>query len=104
VLSKKSANQRFIAREQLRKYAIVHEAVFFPCHAKDSRPEASHERITVRVTSPHLVLPGNSYKHLDDAGIRKGHVTALATTQLKAFSRMSDPRVYRSTVIVPNEI
>jgi hypothetical protein len=107
VLPKKPANQRFIARQQFRKYAIVDKAVFSPCRAEDNRPEPkladpsrgepSRERIAIRVASPHLVLLGNSYKHLDDAEIRKGHVTTLATTQqLKAFSRMSDPRVYRS--------
>jgi hypothetical protein len=39
VLPKKPANQRFIARQQLRRYAIVDEAVFSPCLAESSRPE-----------------------------------------------------------------
>jgi hypothetical protein len=49
------------------------------------------------------VLPNNSYKHLDDARVGKGHVTAPAVTSrvsndttMKAFYRMSDPRVYMS--------
>jgi hypothetical protein len=38
-----------------------------------------------RIASPRL-LPGNSYKHLDDARVGKGHVTASAVTQqLKRF-------------------
>jgi hypothetical protein len=38
-----------------------------------------------RIASPHL-LPGNSYKHLDNARMGKGHVTALAMMQqLKHF-------------------
>jgi hypothetical protein len=32
------------------------------------------------------LLPGNSYKHMDDARVGKGHVTASAVTQqLKRF-------------------
>jgi hypothetical protein len=49
------------------------------------------------------LLPGNSYKHLDDARVGKGYVTVPAVTSrvsnetaMKAFSRMSDRRVYRS--------
>jgi hypothetical protein len=37
------------------------------------------------------LLPGNSYKHLDDARVGKGHVTtSTVTQQLKSFSRMLD--------------
>jgi hypothetical protein len=44
------------------------------------------------------LLPGNSYKTLDDSRVWKGHVTALAftsristvTQQLKLLFRMSD--------------
>jgi hypothetical protein len=49
-------------------YATVDEAVFSPCRAES------------RIASPHL-LPGNSYKHLDDARIGKGYVTASSVTQ-----------------------
>jgi hypothetical protein len=40
-----------------------------------------------RIASPRLVfLPGNSYKHLDDAIVEKGQVTAsVVTQQLKRF-------------------
>jgi hypothetical protein len=48
-----------------------------------SRAVTSHS--SRRIASPRL-LPGNSYKHLDDARVGKGHVTALAVTQqLKRF-------------------
>jgi hypothetical protein len=54
-----------------------------------------------RLTS---LLPGNSYKHLDEARVGQSHVTASEVTPrvssdltIKAFSRMSDPRVYRSS-------
>jgi hypothetical protein len=74
---------------RFRAYTIADEAVFSPCRAEPNLAEASG-------TEP--LSPGNSYKHLDNARVGKGHVTALATTQqLKAFSRMSDPRVYRSS-------
>jgi hypothetical protein len=53
------------------------------------------------------MLPGNSYKHLDDARVGKVHVTAPAVTSrvsddttMEAFSRMSDTRVYESAVAV----
>jgi hypothetical protein len=60
-----------------------------PFRAEPNLAEASR-------TEP--LSPRNSYKHLDNGRVGKGHVTALATTQqLKAFSRMSDPRVYRSS-------
>jgi hypothetical protein len=63
--------------------------VSVPCRAELNLAEASW-------TEP--LSPDNSYKHLDNARVGKGHVTALATTQqLKAFSHMSDPRVYRSS-------
>jgi hypothetical protein len=51
VLPKKPANQRFIARQQLRKYAIVDEAVFPPCRADDSRPEPRTNRYSRRIAS-----------------------------------------------------
>jgi hypothetical protein len=59
MLLKKPANQRFIARQQLRKYAIVDEAVFSPCRAEDSRPEPSRaepstNRCSRRIASPRV--------------------------------------------------
>jgi hypothetical protein len=51
------------------------------------------------IASPHL-LPGNSYKHLDDARVGKGHVTASAVTkQLKRFPRVRS-RIYRRDKLV----
>jgi hypothetical protein len=91
-----------------RDYATVDEAVFSPCRAEPCRAEPSravNESLIAshRLASPRL-LPGNSYKHLDNARVGKGHVTASAVTSLvssdttiKAFTRMSDPRVYRSS-------
>jgi hypothetical protein len=62
-----------------RDYATVDEAVFPPWWAEPSRDEPT------RISSPRL-LPGNSYKHLDNAIVGKGHVTASAVTQqLKCF-------------------
>jgi hypothetical protein len=59
-------------------YATVDEAVFSPSRAVTSRASR-------RIASPCL-LPGNSYKHLDDARVGKGHVNASAVThQLKRF-------------------
>jgi hypothetical protein len=50
------------------------------------------------IASPRL-LPGNSYKHLDNARVGKGHVTASAVTQqLKHFS------LVRSRVIGKTEV
>jgi hypothetical protein len=46
-------------------YATVDEAVFSPSHDDP------------RIASPRL-LPGNSYKHLNDTRVGKGHVTASA--------------------------
>jgi hypothetical protein len=79
-------------------YATVDQAVFSPsraelCRAEPSRPVMS--RASPRIASPRL-LPGNSYKHLDDARVGKGHVTASAVTsrvstviqQLKCFPRV----------------
>jgi hypothetical protein len=70
-------------------YATVDETVFSPCGAEPSRDES-------RTTSPRL-LPGNSYKHLDDARMGKGHLTATAVTShvssdatIEAVSHMSD--------------
>jgi hypothetical protein len=51
-----------------------------PKWAEESRTDPSRERVAICVASPHLVLPGNSYKHLDDARVGKGHVTAQAVT------------------------
>jgi hypothetical protein len=74
---------RIYAMEELyetrsRDYATVDKAVFSPCRAEPSRDES-------RIASPRL-LPGNSYKYLDDARVGKGHVTASAVTQqLKRF-------------------
>jgi hypothetical protein len=57
-----------------RNYSAVDEVVFSPCRAEQSR-----------VASLRL-LPGNSYKHLDDARVGKGHVTTSAVSQqLKRF-------------------
>jgi hypothetical protein len=75
-------------------YAIVDEAVFSSFRGEQNLAEAWTSHSSRHLTS---LLPGSSYKHLDNARVRKGHMTALATTQqLKVFSRMSDPRVYRS--------
>jgi hypothetical protein len=46
---------------------------------------AVKSRASRRIASSRL-FPGNSYKRLDDARVRKGHMTALAVTQqLKRF-------------------
>jgi hypothetical protein len=82
-----------------RDYATVDEAVFSPCRAEPSRAVTS--RASRRKASPRL-LPGNSYKHLNDKRVRKGHVTASAVTsrvstvtqQLKRFPRVRSG-VYR---------
>jgi hypothetical protein len=66
-----------------RDYATVEEAVFSPCRAEQSRAVNESLIASNRLAS---LLPGNSYKHLDDARVGKGHVTALATMQqLKRF-------------------
>jgi hypothetical protein len=70
-------------------YATADKAMFSPCRAE------------LRILLPHL-LPGNSYKHLDDARVGMGQVTASAVTscistvtqQLKHFPRVRS-RVYR---------
>jgi hypothetical protein len=54
-----------------RDCAIVDEAVFSPCRAEDSRPEPRRaepgtNRYSRRIASPHLLLPGNRCKHLND--------------------------------------
>jgi hypothetical protein len=47
--------------------------------------QVAHRLASRRIASPRL-LPGNSYKHLDNARVGKGHVTASAVTQqLKRF-------------------
>jgi hypothetical protein len=56
-----------------RDYATVDEEVISPCRAE-------FWRVAHLVVSPCL-LPGNRYKHLDDARVGKGHVTASAVTQ-----------------------
>jgi hypothetical protein len=75
-----------------RDYATVDEAVFSPCLAEPSR-------VTYRVESPRLasprLLPGNSYKHLDDARVGKGHVTASAVTS-RVFPHVRS-KVYKSS-------
>jgi hypothetical protein len=53
-----------------RDYTTVEEAVFSPSQALPCRDES-------RIASPHL-LPGNSYKHLGDARVGKGHMSASA--------------------------
>jgi hypothetical protein len=40
---------------------------------------AERSRDESRIASPHF-MPGNSYKHSDDARLRKGHVTASSVT------------------------
>jgi hypothetical protein len=55
-------------------------------HAEPSRDElriASQRVTSPCIASPRL-LPGNSYKHLDDT------IASAVTQQLKRFSRMSD--------------
>jgi hypothetical protein len=66
-----------------RNYTIADEAVFSLCHAEQSQAVNELLIVSHRIAS---LLPGNSYKHLDDASVRKGHVTALpATQQIKRF-------------------
>jgi hypothetical protein len=65
-----------------RDYETIDEAVFSLCQTQESRAMTSH------IALPHL-LPGNSYKHLDYAGGRKGHHVSSDTT-IKVFSRKSD--------------
>jgi hypothetical protein len=48
-----------------------------------SRAELSRDELLI--VSPHL-LPGTTYKHLDNARVGKGHMTASTVTQqLKRF-------------------
>jgi hypothetical protein len=65
-----------------REYATVDEAVFSPCRAEFCPCVAESH-----LASPRL-LPGNSCKHLDDARMGTGHVTASAVG--KSFFRVSD--------------
>jgi hypothetical protein len=60
-------------------YATVDEAVFSPCRAEPRSDES-------RIASPRL-LPGNSYKHLDDARVGNGHATieAFPACQIKGL-------------------
>jgi hypothetical protein len=75
-------------------YATVDEAVFSPCRAELWRVE--------HCLASRPLLPGNSYKHLDDARVGKGHMTASAVMsrvstvmqQSKCFPRVRS-RVYR---------
>jgi hypothetical protein len=61
-----------------RDYPTVDKSVFSPCLAETSC--SSH-----RLASP-LLLPGNSYEHLDNARVGKAHVTASTVMQqLKHF-------------------
>jgi hypothetical protein len=78
---------RTVTLKRYHDYATVDGAVFSPCQAEQSHDES-------RIASPHL-LPGNSYKHLDDTRVGKGHVTTSAVTQqLKCFPLVRS-RVYR---------
>jgi hypothetical protein len=54
------------------------------CFLRAEQCQAVNESL---IASHHLAsLPGNSYKHLDDARVEKGHVTASTVTQqLKCF-------------------
>jgi hypothetical protein len=88
-----------------RDYATVDEVVFSPCRAEQcqaepSRGEPSRTKLWTshssrRIVSPPL-LPGNSYKHLDEARVGNGHMTASAVPSrvssdaIKAFSHLSD--------------
>jgi hypothetical protein len=85
-------------------YATVDEAVFSPCREEPSSDvtwRVANLLASSSIASPRL-LPGNSYKHLDDARVGRGHVTASAVTshvstvtqQLKRFLRVR-ARVYR---------
>jgi hypothetical protein len=60
-------------------YETVDEAVFSPWRALTSRA-------SLRIASARLLL-GNSYKYLDEARVRKGHVTALAVTSRASTGR-----------------
>jgi hypothetical protein len=60
-------------------YATVDEAVFSQCRAELCRAVTS--RASPRIVSPRL-LPGNSYKHLDDARVGRGHVIALRVSKV----------------------
>jgi hypothetical protein len=74
-----------------RDYATVDEAVFF-FRAEPSRHES---RIASRRIASPCLLPGNSYKHLDDARVGKDHVIASVVSQeLKRFPA-GQIRVYR---------
>jgi hypothetical protein len=72
------------------------------CFLRAERSRTEPSRSWRRITSPRL-LPGNSYKHLDDARVGKGHVTASVVTsrvatvtqQLKSFPLVRS-RVYRN--------
>jgi hypothetical protein len=52
---------------------------------EERKGDAPLGRAESRIASPRL-LPGNSYKHMGDARVGKGHVTASAVMQqLKRF-------------------
>jgi hypothetical protein len=59
-----------------------------PCRAEPNPAEPNRAMSESLIALHRLasLLPGNSYKHLCDASVREGHVTALAATQqLKRF-------------------
>jgi hypothetical protein len=64
-----------------RCYATVNEAVFSPCRAELCRvvpSRASPRPASQRRASPRLLL-SDSYKHLDDARVRMGHITSACS-------------------------
>jgi hypothetical protein len=72
------AMQELQHRKTLPQLRNKDEAVFSPCRAEPRRAVTS--RASRRIASPRL-LAGNSYKHLDDSRMGKGHVTASAVMQ-----------------------
>jgi hypothetical protein len=57
--------------------------VFSLCHAE---PNWAMNESLITMHRHASLLPGNSYKHLDDARVGNGHVTVSAVTQqLKRF-------------------
>jgi hypothetical protein len=97
------ATQELYHRNTLRRLRNSRRSGVFsvPCRAEPNRAVNESLIASNRLAS---LLPGNSYKHLDDARVGKGHVTASAVTsrvcsdaKIKGFSRMSDPSVCRSS-------
>jgi hypothetical protein len=83
-----------------RDYATVGEAVFSPCWTEQNQAEPNQAEpsrakpwwVAHRIASPRL-LPGNSYKHLDNARVGKGHVNTSRVSSdgtIKVLSRMLD--------------